>query len=245
MSGAIYQAAAGALLQQMRMEMLSNNLANTNTSGYKAEVPLFRLSPEAHQLETGGPDMKGKSITPPMEAITDFSAGAVMRTENPLDVTIVGNGFFEIQTEAGLRYTRCGSFSIDAEGVLCTALGEPVMGQSGEILIDGWRVDISEGGEVFVDGEEVDTLKVVDFPEPYELQKTGDTTFAPLVSGFETVLDEGFHIVQGAVEASNVNTIRNMTDMIETMRVFEAYQKIIKANDEALGRTVNEIAATA
>ncbi len=244
MSGAIYQAAAGALLQQMRLEMLSNNLANANTTGFKSDIPVFRLAPESLSPEAEVPSLKTHSITPPMEAITDFSSGAVVKTDNPLNVAIVGRGFFEVQTPDGPRYTRNGSFSINADGLLCTALGDPVMGQSGEITIDGGNIAIGELGEVFVDGQQVDVLKVVDFPEPYKLQKSGESFFVPDDLGQETILEDGFHIAQGFVESSNVNTIRTMTDMIETMRVFEAYQKVIQSSNETTARTVNEIAGT-
>jgi flagellar basal-body rod protein FlgG len=247
MSGTIYQAAAGALLQQMRLDMLSNNLANVNTSGFKADQPIFRVTPEqtgtaANTTEPG----RISPYAPPMEARTNFDNGPLTRTGNSLDVAIVGKGFFEIQTPDGPRFTRKGNFTVNADGVLATAEGWPVLGQGGEIAIDEGPVSIGDQGEVFVDGDSVATLRVVDFPEPYNLIKTGDTLFMPAQGVQSQAVEEGeSQVAQGYLESSNVNAIRTMTEMIETMRVFEAYQRMIRTADEATAKTVNEVGRSA
>lgn len=242
MSGTIYQAAAGALLQQMRLDMLSNNLANVNTSGFKADQPIFRIP----QAEMPDPPAMGPGrispYAPPMEARTDFRGGALTRTGNPLDVAIAGKGFFEVQTPEGPKFTRKGNFTVNAEGVLSTPEGWPVVGQGGEIAIDGGRVEINERGEVFVDGEGVGELQIVDFAEPYALTKQGDTLFVPQQGeAAQAIAPEEMHLVPGHLESSNVDPIRTMTEIIETMRVFEAYQRIIRTADEATAKTVNEV----
>ncbi|MBR9982790.1 MAG: flagellar basal-body rod protein FlgF [Desulfatitalea sp.] len=242
MSGTIYQAAAGALLQQMRMDMLSNNLANVNTSGFKADHPTFRIPneemPAPPLMEPG----RLSPYAPPMEARTDFSGGALTRTGSPLDVAIAGKGFFEVQTPEGNKFTRKGHFAINQQGVLSTPEGWPVLGQGGEIAIDGSRIEIDDHGEVFVDGEAVGVLQVVDFPEPYNLTKQGDTLFVPAQGQEGQPVDPGdTRLVQGHLEASNVDPIRTMTEIIETMRVFEAYQRIIRTADEATAKTVSEV----
>lgn len=248
MSGTIYQAAAGALLQQMRLDMLSNNLANVNTTGFKADLPVFRMESAGTATQSASPSAPGRlsPYAPPMEARTDFESGPLARTGNALDVAIVGKGFFEVQAPEGSRFTRKGNFTINEQGALATADGWPVMGQGGAITIDGNRVEISDQGEVYVDGEAVDTIRVVDFEEPYDLVKTGDTFFVPAPGVQPQTMEEGeSQVAQGFVESSNVNAIRTMTDMIETMRVFESYQRIIRTADDATAKTVNEVGRSA
>jgi flagellar basal-body rod protein FlgG len=242
MSGSIYKAAAGALQQQVRLEMLSNNLANVNTIGYKADLPLFRFAEPAQAADPVTGDVpKLSPYLSPIDYATNFSEGALRQTGNPLDVAIVGSGFFAVQTPDGIQYTRKGSFSVNDQGQLSTADGNAVMGQGGDIAIEGSRVDISETGEVTVDGAVVDVLRIVDFEMPYRMRKVGDTRFVPAESAVRPQDSRNFRIAQGAVEASNVDALRTMTEMIETLRVFESYQKAIRAADDATAKTVSEV----
>lgn len=244
MSGTVYKAAAGALLQQMRLDMLSNNLANVNTAGYKADVPIFRVTSENGALPAPAAETVSQPTpyAPPMTVRTDFSSGPLAQTSNPLDVAIAGKGFFEVETPDGMRYTRKGNFTINEQGVLSTTEGYPVMGQAGAIGIDGSRVDISDEGDVFVDGDNVDTLRVVDFTQSERLKKVGDTLFVAENDMVPEDLEDGtIQVAQGFVEKSNVDAIRTMTDLIETMRVFEAYQRAIRSADEANAKTVSEV----
>ena len=232
MSGTIYKAAAGALLQQMRLDVLSNNLANVNTAGYKADKPVFRVPLENTRESTIAVGQTLSPFAPPLEHAVDFSAGSVQQTQNDLDVAIIGSGFFEVQTAEGPQYTRKGSFTINENGLLSTADGNPVLGEGGEIAIEGGRIEINANGEVFVDGTLADTLRVVDFQQPYDLRKTGDTLFMPADENMQPQLAQDFRITQGFLESSNVDAIRTMTEIIETMRVFESYQRIIRSADE-------------
>ncbi len=245
MSGIVYKAASGALLQQMRLDMLSNNLANVNTSGFKADLPVFRVDTGQDAQQT--PDSARQPtiispLAPPMQARTDFSSGAMVKTDNPLDVAIVGKGFFEIQAPEGTRYTRKGNFMVNEDGLLSTSEGWPVMGQGGTITVDGSDIRISDQGEVFVDGDQVNAFRIVDFPEPYRLDKTGDSLFVPKEGVVPEDVEEGnAQLAQGFVEQSNVNAIRTMTELIETIRVFETYQRVIRSADDVTSKTVNEV----
>jgi flagellar basal-body rod protein FlgG len=246
MSGSIYKAAAGALQQQARLEMLSNNLANVNTIGYKADLPLFRFAEPAQVADPVTGDVpKLSPYLSPIDQATNFSAGALRETGNPLDVAIVGSGFFAVQTPDGVQYTRKGSFSVNDQGQLSTADGSAVMGQGGAITIEGSRVEISEAGEIAVDGAVVDVLRIVDFERPYRMSKVGETRFIPAEPSLRPQESGNFRIAQGAVEASNVNALRTMTEMIESLRVFESYQKAIRAADDATAKTVNEVGSVA
>jgi flagellar basal-body rod protein FlgG len=241
MSGTIYKAASGALLMQQRLDILSNNLANVSTSGYKADRPEFRI-PDTQSTQASDTAQPGLSpYSPPMSYHIDFSSGPFSQTRNPLDVAIQGDGFFEIQTDNGTQYTRKGNFSINDDGLLSTADGWPVMGQGGEITIESGRIDINTDGEVYVNGELADTLKIADFDKPYALTKTGDNQFVPADDTVAVKEGDNYTISQGFLEASNVNAIRTMTEVIETMRVFETYQKVINASDDATAKTVNDV----
>jgi flagellar basal-body rod protein FlgG len=246
MSGSIYKAAAGALQQQVRLEMLSNNLANVNTIGYKADLPVFRFNepvPEADPVTGDVPKLS--PYLSPIDAATNFNEGALRKTGNPLDVAIVGKGFFAVQTPDGIQYTRKGRFSVNEQGQLSTTDGNAVMGQGGDIAIDGSRVEISEAGEVSVDGAVVDVLRIVDFERPYQMRKVGGTLFVPAESSVRPQASQNYRIAQGAVEASNVDALRTMTEMIESLRVFESYQKAIRAADDATAKTVSEVGRVA
>ncbi len=178
MSGSIYKAGSVAILQQMRLDVYANNLANVNTVGFKADQPVFRIEDADTPSETAGEG--SATLSPyaiPMEQVTNFESGPLQKTGGKLDVSLVGKGFFEIQSPEGLQYTRNGKFSINEDGVLSTQNGWPVMGQGGEIAIEGNRVVIGEEGEVSVDGEVVGVLKVVDFDNHHLLTKAGGTLF--------------------------------------------------------------------
>jgi flagellar basal-body rod protein FlgG len=241
MSGSIYTAGSGAILQQMRLDVYANNLANVNTVGFKADQPVFRMENADQPPEPGERAPVLSPYALPMRCVTDFDSGALQSTGGQLDVSIVGNGFFEVQTPDGPQYTRNGRFSINEDGVLSTQSGWPVMGQGGEIAIEGNRIVIGEGGEVSVDGKVIGVLKVADFKAPELLTKTEGTLFKAdnPAAGIGDAQD--YRLAQGTLEASNVNAIRTMTEMIETLRVFETYQKVIHAADDATSKTVNEV----
>ncbi len=242
MSGIIYNAGAGAILQQMRLDAYANNLANVGTVGYKADQPVFRF--DENQPEPDPADGSILQLSPfssNFEQVTDFRSGPMQKTGNPLDVALVGSGFFEIQTDDGIRYSRNGRFSINPEGQLSNSEGWPVMGQGGTIAIDGSQIEINDAGEISVDGDVVGVLRIVDFAEPYNLKKVGNSLFKPGSSDITAREAESFQVTQGMVESSNVNAIRTMTDMIELLRVFQTYQKVIRAADDATAKTVNEV----
>jgi len=243
MSGTIYKAASGALLQQMRLDMFSNNLANVNTAGYKADIPPFSLDIlQQQELEDVGEDSK----VPPMKSRSDFSSGPMVRTNSPLDVAIVGKGFFEVTAPQGTRYTRKGTFTVNDQGELSTLEGWPVQGQGGTIKITGSDIQISDKGEVIVDGDIVSSLNVVDFDDLNQLQKDGNSLFVPKEGARPTPLEPAsIQLSQGFIEQSNVNAIRTMTEIIETMRAFETYQRIIRTSDDTTAKLINEVGRSA
>lgn len=241
MGGSIYKSGAGAILQQMRLDVYSNNLANMNTVGYKADQPVFRPEDINAPADTPVNAPKLSPFAMPLKSVTNFDSGAMQRTGGQLDVAISGKGFFEIQTPDGPQYTRSGRFGINDNGELSTSAGHPVMGQGGAIVIEGGPVVFGQDGQVTVNGEVVGVLRVVDFKDPQQLQKSGSTMFQTINPAAGKANATDYSISQGVLEDSNVDPIRTMTDLIETMRVFETYQKVIKAADDATAKTVNEV----
>jgi len=244
MSGGMYLAAAGALVQQMRLEMLANNVANINTVGYKGEKSVFRVPEETLPAEELRPEEGSQPLSPyapPFSTMVDFSQGAIHQTGNPLDVALNGEGFFNVQTPDGIQYTRQGSFTLNTDGVLVTQDGYPVMGEGGEITIEGANVEIDELGGVYVDGDEVGRLQVTAFADNESLAKVGNGRFVSSDPAMVGNRPENTTVRQGHLESANVNPVQAMTEMIETSRAFEAYQKVIQSADEATEKSINSV----
>lgn len=244
----MYLAAAGALVQQMRLEMLANNVANINTVGYKGEKSVFRVPKEAPSAEELPSEEGSQSLSPyapPFSTMVDFSQGALHQTGNPLDVALNGEGFFNVQTPDGIQYTRQGSFTLNTDGVLVTQDGYPVLGEGGEITIEGGTVEIDELGGVYADGDEVGRLQVTAFANNDRLEKAGNARFVSNDPAMAGNRPENTTVRQGHLESANVNPVQAMTEMIETSRAFEAYQKVIQSADEATEKSINNVGKVA
>jgi flagellar basal-body rod protein FlgF len=248
MSGGLYLAAAGALVQQMRLNTLANNVANIDTVGFKGEKTVFQVSGEM-PAAAAPPRPAGvqpvSPYAPPFETVVDFSQGAAKQTGNPLDVAINGDGFFAIQTPSGIQYTRQGSFTLNEEGMLVTPDGYPILGEGGEISLEAGTVDIDSQGTIYLNGDEVDQLQLANFANRYELRKVGNGRFAATDAAQITERPDGTTLNQGYLEQANVHAVRAMTEMIETSRAFEAYQKVIQTADEATSKSINDVGRNA
>lgn len=239
----IYLAASGFLGQQKRLEIIANNLANANTAGYKADMPVFQIA--GPSSATREPGWEGKPSFPaPMATpyvATDFSQGPLTQTGNPLHVALVDEGFFEVQTPQGLRYTRKGDFTRTADGTLVTQTGHPVMGEGGPITLTEGEITIDQSGSLFVDENEQGRFRVVVFPDNSHLVKEGDSLFAPSGETPDALDAEEVEVRQGYLEGSNVNAIREMVLIVEALRSFEDHQKMIHTFDSAHQSAVNQI----
>ncbi len=176
------------------------------------------------------------------EVRTNFEQGQIQPTGNSFDLALRDKGFFCIETPEGERYTRSGDFTKDSEGYLVTKEGYKVLGEAGYIKIDGSNMTVNEDGELYSDSERVDKLKLVDFDDYKALRKEANGLIR---------IEEGTDaepaatvgkIQQGSLEGSNVNSVKEMVDMLTMMRTYEANQKMIKIHDELIGKAVNEIA---
>jgi len=249
MSGSIYMATSGAEAQRIRLQILSNNLANINTTGFKEDRAVFRmpdegLNPDADPDETSGVSASRYTDAIPLTTHTDYSRGPLQRTDNPLDAAIDGEGFFSVQTDQGIRYTRNGAFTINPDGNLSTQDGDPILGEGGEIAIDGADVRFDGSGNVIVDGAVTDRLRIVKITEPTALKKIGKTLFQLDENiGAEEPLEYG-GVQQGFLEGSNVNAVKVMTELIEVQRGYESYQKMIQTMGEMASRVISGVGTT-
>jgi len=257
MSGSIYMAATGALAYEKRLQLLSNNLANVNTVGFKKDrgrFQAFSLSETNNNKEL--PFSSNRSQAPAYwmqySSYTDFSSGEMKKTGSQFDLALTGKGFFCVETPDGVRYTRRGDFTVDKDEVLVTQEGWPVLGEGGEIKIkmakpseDKREFSVSEDGFVTVDGSQVDRLRIVDFSNSSALEKAGHNFYRAVNPNALEDINEDFKVSQGFLELSNVDVVRMMTEMIEVLRGYESYQKTIRSIDDMNAKMINEVGRTA
>ncbi|AOT70059.1 flagellar hook-basal body protein [Geosporobacter ferrireducens] len=171
----------------------------------------------------------------------NFDQGQIFETDNQLDFALKGRGFFQIETPEGVSYTRDGSFKINGNHELVTAEGYRVLGNNGPIVIDGTKVAVSEKGDIFADDEWMGQLNIIDIENLKDLRKEGGNLYK-MAAGTEP---EGppftGQVLQGFLENSNVDAVKEMIEMITLFRNYESNQKMIKAYDDTLQKVVNEV----
>lgn len=240
MERGLYIAAAGMLAEQVRQDLISNDLANASTPGYKADNAEQASFSDLllWNSSTGAPVgslSMGSRIT---QVVTDLSQGPLQNTGNPLDVALEGSGFFAVQTSGGVRYTRDGQFVVDGRGRLTTATGDLVLGTSGKPITvgaaDPSSISIDQRGTVKAGNRTVGTLAVMSLTGAV---KQGDTLFA----GTPGVRPAGTTVVQGSLEGSGVQPAAAMVDMIVSFRSYETTQRAIQSIDTELGRSANSV----
>src|SRR6266568_1471999 len=198
MNSGMYAALSGNLVAMKRLDVISNNLANANTPGFKKDRLMFEslLAGATPQPSNGQPVLAENSF------YTDFSPGPVKQTGNTLDMALEAEGFFVVDTPEGRAYTRQGNFQRDGSGRLVNQDGYAVMG-NGPISVTGSKVVVNERGAVSVDGVQIATLEIVDFPKPYALQKVGNGLFIPADPQAATQPVRNPQVKQGYMEESN------------------------------------------
>lgn len=254
----VYSSLSGALAQEKVFDILANNLANINTAGFKEESVAFKLLtpnpeknyqsplPEANyraNLEDNMPFRGNEMKYVGISGINrNDQQGSSIETKNPLDVMLESEGYFGVNTHSGIRYTRNGSLSLNPEGVLVDYSGNPVMGEKGSIILTNHKVEINKLGEVYQNNELVDRLLVYEFQDSSQLEKIGNNLyFFKGLEGERSVVDVP-NMRQGALESSNVNAIKNLTNLILAHRSYEAYQKTIKSYDSIMEKSNSTLA---
>lgn len=218
------RAAQTGLRQERQYEIVSNHLANSNTTGFKKDILTFDQMMKA-------------------ELTTDFSQGDLQLTGNKLDLALTQDGFFKVETTGGdIRYTRNGNFSLDTEGLLINSSGDTVLGEGGPVTIPEGDIFINNQGQVFSNGEDVDNLQIVDFDNKALLEKEGRNYFVYKGDPIDERPAEQFQVKQGALESANIGIVYEMTKMVETHRLYDTAQRVMRTVDELDGQ-VNTMGA--
>jgi flagellar basal-body rod protein FlgF len=241
----LYSAVSAMVMNATRQQMLSHNIANMETPGFKQiftsvndfmqEQSVYVKSKNGtNQVDYVGTLGLGSQIG---REFVDFDAGPLEQTENPLDFAIQGNGFFRVNTPDGERYTRDGRFLRDADNNLVTVEGYQVLDDAGqEIQLPDGEVSVSPDGNISVNGQQVAQLGFGVFQNPRdELQHTEGNLFTgPAASTSQDMP----RVVQGYLESSNANPSQLMTQLVEVARSYAAAQKLVQNQDELLGKTI-------
>ncbi len=240
----IYIAASGMLTESMRQDVIANNLANANTTGFKRSQVVASEFDSLLLRNLGVPGAPAIGELQYGSQVEDIvvidQQGKLKATDNPLDLALSGPGYFAVDTPEGRRYTRDGSFQVDEQGRLVTKEGHVVAGQNGAITIGpGGNVDIgvAEDGTVSQGQRILGRITVTNL-DPASLAKQGDS----LVDGTIQAGETG-GVRQGFLEASTVNVVSEMVELIRVMRSFEASQRAVRAHDEALTQSATQVAS--
>lgn len=263
-----YTAASGMIAQQRHQESVSNNIANANTPGYKADQATLRSFPEMLTQQMGSkhvPTRKGLNLPTSrfigglntgvyaQELVSDFSQGSIRETDMSTDLALEngtmpdeeGSLFFVVENEDGEeRLTRNGHFTIDGEGYLTTNQGHFVLSNNGNpIQPNGDDITISRDGTIQADGMEAQ-LNIAYIDDVNNLAKEGDDLYTLEGAQIATAAESGadFQVHQGFLEGSTVDELKSMEEMMNAYRSFEQNQRVLKTYDESMGKAVNEIA---
>lgn len=237
MNYGLYSIFLGMRSRQNTLEAQSNNIANASTAGFKAER-LAYTSVEAAAKGTGDKQRLVGGVS--TSSGVDFTEGSRQQTGRDLDIAIDGDAFLQIQTSRGVRFTRAGNLTLNANGQLVTKNGDLVAGTNGPITVpQGGKLAIEPNGELSSSGQTFDQLKLVRFNNPTSaLIKEGDSLF--MASGNEPALENvNSTVIQGSLEGSNINTISEMVAMINNNREFESLQKSLTLLMNDLGRKIS------
>jgi flagellar basal-body rod protein FlgF len=234
---------------ERQLDVVANNVANVNTSGYKADSSLFEefLKSGAHEDNFVGRD-RSVSYVQDRATFRDFSQGPSEQTKNPLDVAIDGSGFLVVQTAAGERYTRDGGLQMNNTGQLVTAAGNAVLGTSGPIVFQPTDHDINvspDGTVTVLEGSaRTDSirgkLRLVSFPDAQKLLKEGLNLYASGEGSPQPDLKS--QVRQGFIEKSNVNAVAEMSRMIEVTRAYTQISTLLQQQSDLHKTAIQQLA---
>lgn len=233
------------LSQQMalrqKMDITANNLANMSTPGFKNQSVLFLEYLNAPK-ETGTTGKDAIRQVVDAASYRDLSNGALKQTHNDLDFAVQGDGYFAVQTPFGARYTRDGSFALNDRREIVNKSGYPVLNTTGQPIIipEGTtKITVGKNGAVTTDTGEAGQLKVVTFDNEQKLIEEGENLLSAGDMNEQPV--ERLHVVQGALEGSNVNSIVEMNNMIEILRLYQASQRILMNDHERIRGAIQRL----
>lgn len=241
----IYTSGLGMTRETKRLDIVSNNLANASTTGFKTDGTIQgTFKKKLDDIMVSGSKIDVANYTPDVvRSYTNFTQGSLSSTGNSTDLAISGDNyaFFTVEDKEGNQfYTRDGNFTIDKERFLVTTDGYKVLGSEGYINLsdDEFAIDVS-GNIANITGETLGKLKITSFDNPETLTKVGSNLMSADTDSVEKAF-EG-EVQQGYLEMSNVNTVNEMVNMISISRAYEANQKVLQAQDEMLGKAVSDV----
>lgn len=222
-----------AMLQdQLRLQSVSQNIANMQTPGYKRQL-LDTIS-FSEQLETGI-----TALSQQLKTAQLFTQGTVVQTQNQHEIALSGDGFFEVQTAEGIFYTRRGDLRVNERGELALSTGALILGKSGPLQINDSPFTIDSQGIVYVDNQKIDQLNLVQFTQLQKLNYRGQGLYEALCS--PNPVTSNTRVLQGFIEQSNVKSIDEMLELLKTSRHFEASQRIMRTADGLLSTAINQL----
>ncbi len=237
----IYNTAASMIPRVRKQEVIANNIANSETAGYKKDSMFLRIFKKEQNLKTPkhlqGPSWEVRMID---KLYMDHTEGALEATGRDLDLALQGGGYFVLQTPNGEAYTRNGAFSLGPDGTLVNSDSFPVLSEGGPITLTDEKVTIGTDGTIMIGNANVGRLRIVNFDETTELTKSSGTLFTS-PPNTTTIAPTTVSVRQGYLEKSNVDVMREMIEMIDSYRMFETGQKMIQIQDESLSKAVNEL----
>jgi flagellar basal-body rod protein FlgF/flagellar basal-body rod protein FlgG len=235
------------------LDVIANNVANIETDGFKSDNAMFSeyLMPRASDQTFSGHDRRIDFVQDRASWI-NMAPGALDRTGNPLDIAIDGNAYFALQTARGQRYTRNGSFAINATGQLVTATGDQVLGDGGPITFQSTDHDVVVSADGIITVREGNStadsprgkIQLASFDQPQRLQKDGGTTFMAPPGVNANPAPIGTHVVQGAVEKSNVNGVAAMARLIEITRSYTDIANILQQQSDQRRNALSQLSQT-
>jgi flagellar basal body rod protein FlgG len=243
----LYHSAAGMMTNEYRQAVLANNLANTDTVGFKRDIAVF-----AERLPASQAGVRDGPSAPEMEGLsgglwlgrtsTDFSVGDKIRTDNPLDVVLETPGFLTVSAGGQRLYTRDGRMIVDPDGRLVAVTdGAPILGRGGapiQVNPRGGQPTIDQDGRIRQDGHVVGELEIVNFPSDTPLLKTGGSRF---VAPDGAAAPVAALVQSGHVESSGVKPLTELVSMIEASRAYQMNAQMISLQDQTVGRLISVI----
>ncbi len=258
-----YNLASGMITEGRRLDVISNNMANVATYGFKADRFISSTFDEVMWSRVGNKNKNYEDIgeqsyiTAPSELVTDWTSGSFDETGMPLDFAIEGDGYFAIQTEDGIRYTRAGSFTLDNDTYLCFSdkgrvldmNGQPIQLQTDKLLVDSAGNIFTKRSNLPGNAQNVNAqnenvllgrIGVYAFPQGTELEKDLEG-FINAADGAQPQPTNNVRVIHGMVERSNVDLVREMTEMISAERAYQSAAELTKIYDQVMNRATTEV----